>query len=172
MAASKPGQRGGARASGDLGQAWAFLNTQRAADVAAEAGIVERVEMQILHAALDEFRAQLGRYGRRIKPLMATLLGAFEAPGQPVRHAGAAFRREGSHLAPILHGQDAGDQLCVDALGGAGVAEAEKALGLEEKLRDGAACPGLELGREPGDVRCKRRGLGMALGVGSSARSA
>jgi hypothetical protein len=56
-----------------------------------------------------------------------------------------------------------------DAGGGAGVAEAEEGLGLEEELGDGGGRTGVDLALQVVHAVLHGRGLGMRIGIGADA---
>jgi hypothetical protein len=61
-------------------------------------------------------------------------------------------------------GRMPGTIACVDAPRGAGVAEAQEGLGLEEELGDRAVGPGLELALEPANIGLRSAASGCGSG--------
>src|SRR3954452_10794750 len=119
---------------------------EQMADGVSQLGAVQRVEMELADAAGIELAAQFGgdgggdqlaRGGEVVEPL--------EQPVHPRRDRGAAARRELAGLGDVGDGEDAGDELGVDARSGGLVAEAEEAIGREEELGDGAVGAGVDL---------------------------
>src|SRR6056297_3699192 len=139
------------------------------ADVAGQFGTVERVEMQLVHAALDQFGAQLGADRGCQEILAAVARGLFEGIGDPGRDECAAAFGEAARAFPVFDRQDAGHDGLFDTRLGAGVAEAEKAFGFEEELGQRLGCAGIQLALQEVDVGLLACGLRMAIRVGAHA---
>ena len=140
---------------------------EQMADRVDQIGAVHGVEVEIGDAAVDEIEHLLG--GDRGGDELAggrIVIEAVEALGQPIRHRGAAARRERLGLLEILHRQDAGHDRHVDAAGAHPVEIAEVVVVLEEELGDRARRAGIDLGREHVEVGLDRRAVGMLFRIG------
>ena len=105
------------------------------ADRIGQFGAVERVEVEVAHAARIEPPAHLGRHRRRDELARGgVIVQPLEQPVHPRRDRRAAHAGELARLRDVRDGQDAGHDLGVDARRRRAVAEAEEGLGREEEL--------------------------------------
>ena len=110
------------------------------ADGVDEVGAVQRVEVELGDAPVDQAHDLLGgdRGGHEVARLLV-VIQAFESVAEPVRHAGAGFGSKASHLLEIMDGDDAGHDGDGDAAIAHAVEIAEEHLVVEEELGDGAS---------------------------------
>ena len=137
------------------------------ADGVDQIGAVHGVEVEIGDATIDEIEHLLGgdRGGNELAG-GRVIVQAVETLGQPVRHRGAAARRERLGLLEILHRQDAGHDGHVDAAGAHPVEIAEVFVILEEELGDRTRRAGIDLGREHVEIGFDGRTVRMLFRIG------
>ena len=122
-------------------------------------GAVHGVEVQFRHATVDEIDHLLGADSGGDEPARRRIVvEAFEALGQPARHACARALGEGGGLAEILHRHDAGHDRDVDARRGADVEETQIERVVEEELGDCAIGARVDF-RFSVSMSCSRLGL-------------
>src|SRR5215468_2522942 len=108
------------------------------ADGVDEIGAVQRIEMKLGDAAIDQAHHLLGGdcCGNEVSRLLI-VLEALESVAEPIRHARPGLLREAPDLLEIMDGDDAGN----DGNGNATIAHAievaEEQLVIEEELGDG-----------------------------------
>ena len=130
-------------------------------------GPVQSIEVKLIDAVLTQLLHLLdghirGDHAARIR----IILQSVEAAAQPIRHAGAAARGEAQQLRKARDGQDAGDDVDLDASRRAAIAIAQEQIRLEEELGDGAAGTGVDLALEILHFGVKPPGFRMAFRVG------
>ena len=86
---------------------------------------------------------------------------------QDLWDGGAATCSEFLHAGPVFNRQDAGQDRGGDARIGAGIAKAQKCVGLKEELRDGAGGACVDFRLEVVDTGLLVRGIRVAFRVGA-----
>ena len=126
--------------------------------------------MKAFHALGLQAPALLDRdRGRDHAPCLRVVVEALELGAEPGRHLCSAKRGEPLRLGEIADGQDPRNDLAVDPGLAAPVPEPEKAVGLEEELRDRARRAGVQLALQIVDFERRVRRIGMALRIGGDA---
>src|SRR3546814_8623625 len=131
-------------------------------DGVTEVGAVERVEVELPHAARIKPAAEFRRHrGRDELARRGTVVEPVEQAAEPTGHCRPAHRRHALRLREIRHRQDSGHELRVETRGGRSVPETEEGFRLEAELRDGAARPRVELALQIVDIACRGGRLGV-----------
>ena len=126
--------------------------------------------MELVDAARLEQPALLGgRRGGHEPAGFRVLIEAFEQPGEPIRHAGAAFGAEVKELGEVGDRQDAGHDGHRDPRLAGALDEAQVNLDVEEVLGDGPTRPGVDLAFQVIEVGLGTDRLGMGFGEGRDA---
>ena len=134
-------------ASFGCGEGLCRAKPQQMADGIDEVGAVQRVEMKLGDALIDEAEDLLCGDGRRDEMLrVLVVLKALEATAEPVRHARPRPRRKARDLLEIMDGDETGHDRHGDTGGAHAVEIAEEHLVVEEELGDGRAGAGVDLG--------------------------
>ena len=139
---------------------------QQMADGIDEVGAVQRVEMELADALIDEVHHLLGRHrgGDEVRGLRIGL-EPVEAPRQPRRHGRAAAAGKARHLLEIVDRHDARHDRRPDAVRARRLEEAQEVGVVEEELGDDAGRPGIDLGFEVVEVGGERRAVGVLFRI-------
>src|SRR5262245_23188603 len=131
-----------------------------------EIGAVQRVEVKIVDALVDEAEYLLGGDGGGNEvPLLLVVLQSLESVAEPVRHMRARFGGEARDLLEIVDGNDPGHDGNVDPARADAIEVTIEQFVLEEELRDRGRRAGVDLGLEHVDIGIDARRLRMLLGV-------
>ena len=123
-------------------------------------------------AARIELTAEFGRDGGRNKlARRREIVEAFEQVVEPFGNGGAAACCEPARRGDVRNRQDAGHDLDVDTGGRRVVAEAEKAIGGKEKLRNRAVGAGVDLALEVLEIELPRGRIRMTTATGRGPRA-
>src|SRR4029450_9120666 len=114
-----------------------------------EIGAVQRVEVKIVDALVDEAEHLLGGdgSGNEVARLLV-VLQSLESVAEPVRHVRARFGGEARDLFEIVDRNDAGHDGNIDAAAADAIEVTVEKLVLEEKLRNRGRGAGADLGLE------------------------
>src|SRR3989304_5201619 len=139
--------------------------TQKMAERKPQIGAVQRIEMKVGDAMIDQFEHLLGRYtGGDELSRPHVVIEARESLGEPPRHRGVGLFRETSGLLEILHRQNPRHDRRRDAAPARALDEAVISVVIEEELGDRPARAGIKLAREHVEIVVDRPTLRMLLG--------
>src|SRR5262249_50063929 len=115
------------------------------ADGVDEISAVQRIEMKLRDAAIDQTHHLLGgdRCGNEVSRLLI-VLEALESVAEPIRHARRGLLRKAPDLLEIMDGDYAGNDGDGDAAIAHAIEVAEEHLIIEEELGDGARGAGID----------------------------
>ncbi len=144
-----------------------WAHAQQVADRIGQLGAVERVEMEVAHAARIERAAQFGgdRGGDQLarrggRPALRT--GPPSSAGISAPQASANLRVCATLVTGRMPGRIGASMPCAAAT----VAEPEEGFGREEELRDRAGGAGVQLALQIVEVGLRVRRIGMGFGIG------
>src|SRR3712207_5683880 len=127
------------------------------ADGIDQVGTVHGVEVELVHATVDEVNYLLGGHGGGHELAgFHIVVETVEAGRQPSGNARTGLRGEIRRLLEVLHRHDARNDRDADAAGANPVEKAEVVIVVEEELRDGAVGAAIHLGLQRIDIRIQR----------------
>src|SRR6185312_4055240 len=122
---------------------------KQVADGVHKVSAVEGVEMELLHAFINEVHGLLGGHGRGNEMAGRRIVfKAVEAAGEPGGDAGAGTLGKGRYLLVVVNRDDAGGDRHPDASGAGPLQEAQVMGVVEAELGDDAVGAGIDLGFE------------------------
>ncbi len=139
---------------------------QQVADGVDEIGAVQRVEVELADALIDQVHHLLGCHGGGDEMgRLRIVVEAVEAPRQPGRHGRPAPPRKARHLLEIVDRHDAGHDRRPDAARARRLQEAQVVRVVEEELRDDARGARIDLGFEVVEIGIDAAAVGVLLGI-------